>query len=130
MNQRIALGLAMLAGGALGATAVNELHAQNKAPGAYAVIDIGEITDSEDYVKQLLPKTEPAAAAFDRKFITRTEKITAIDGTPPRRFVIIGFDSVDKAKAWNNSPAQTEINAMRRKWTKSRAFIVPVEDAN
>jgi hypothetical protein len=33
----------MLAGGAIGATAVNGLHAQGKAPGAYAVVDISAI---------------------------------------------------------------------------------------
>jgi hypothetical protein len=36
MNHRISLGLAMLAGAAMGAMAVNGLHAQNKAPGAYS----------------------------------------------------------------------------------------------
>ncbi len=39
MNRPIVLGLAMLAGAAIGATAVNGLNTQNKAPGAYAVLD-------------------------------------------------------------------------------------------
>jgi uncharacterized protein (DUF1330 family) len=54
----------------------------------------------------------------------RTGKITAIDGTPPKRFVVIAFDSMEKAQAWDNSPAQKEVNATRVKTTKSRVFIV------
>ena len=47
MKRTIALGLAMLAGGAIGATAVNGLHAQGTAPAAYAVVDISAITNPD-----------------------------------------------------------------------------------
>jgi uncharacterized protein (DUF1330 family) len=123
MNRSIGLGLAMLASFGLGAVAVNELNAQTKAPGAYAVIDISEITDSDTFVKQLLPKATPPVTAFGGQFIIRTENLVAINGTPPKRFVVIAFDSMEKAKAWENSPAQKEIDALRAKSTKSRAFI-------
>jgi hypothetical protein len=76
MKPLISLGLAMLAGAALGATAVNGLHAQNKAPGAYAVIDISEISNP-DIFKTLLPKTEPSMAAFGGKNVILTEKCRA-----------------------------------------------------
>jgi hypothetical protein len=56
MNRSIALGLAVLAGGAIGATAANELHAQNKAPGAYAILDLRAI-NSPDVFKALPSKT-------------------------------------------------------------------------
>ena len=56
MNRSIALGLAMLAGAAIGATAVNGLHAQNKVPGAYAVLDLRAIS-SPDVFKTLPSKT-------------------------------------------------------------------------
>jgi hypothetical protein len=65
MNRSIALGLAMLAGAAIGATAVNELHAQNKAAGAYAVLDLADYyqarkeraINSPDVFKTLPSKT-------------------------------------------------------------------------
>jgi uncharacterized protein (DUF1330 family) len=122
MNRYIALGLAMLAGTALGAAAISGLNAQNKTPGAYAVVDISEVTDP-DVFKTLLPKAGPANDAFGGKFIIRSENISALDGTPPKRFVVIAFDSVEKAKAWDKSPAQDEVNAIRKKSTKSRTFI-------
>jgi hypothetical protein len=40
MNRSLTLGLGMLLGAALGAAAVNGLHAQGKTPGAYAILDI------------------------------------------------------------------------------------------
>jgi len=113
----------MLAGGAIGATAVNGLHAQGKAPGAYAVVDINAITNP-DVFKTLLPKSGPAVAAFGGKFIVRTEKITNIDGTSPSRFVVIAFDSVEQAQAWNKSTAQQEVENIRKQSTTSREFIV------
>jgi len=48
MNQSIVLGLlALLAGTVIGATAVNGLHAQNKAPGVYAVLNLRAINSSD-----------------------------------------------------------------------------------
>jgi uncharacterized protein (DUF1330 family) len=123
MNRYIPLGLAMLASAALGAVAVNGLHAQGKGPGAYAIIDISAI-NNPDVFKTLLPKTAAATAAFGGKNAAVTENIVALDGTPPKRFIIISFDSIDKTKAWYNSPAQEEINGIRKRSTNSRAFIV------
>jgi uncharacterized protein (DUF1330 family) len=123
MNRTLALGLTLLAGVAIGATAINGLNAQNKAPGAYVVVDLSDVSNP-DLFKTLLPKAEPASAAFGGKFVVRTENIVGLDGTPPKRFVVIAFDSIDKAKAWDASPAQKEITDIRQRSTKSRQFIV------
>ena len=45
-------------------------------------------------------------------------------GTPPKRIVILAFDSVDQAKSWYNSPAQKEINALADKAIKQRWYVV------
>jgi uncharacterized protein (DUF1330 family) len=126
MNRRTKWALAILACAALGTTAVSGLYAQNKSPGAYVIVDISEVTHPDEF-KQLFPKAPAAVAAAGGQFVTRTEKITGLDGTPPKRFVIIGFDSVDKAKAWSASPAQKEVDAIRTANTKSRSFIVETE---
>jgi uncharacterized protein (DUF1330 family) len=123
MNRSIALGLAMLAGGAIGATAVNGLHAQGKAPGAYAVVDISAITNA-DVFKSVVAKAGPALQESGGHYIARTEKITNIDGAPPVRFVIIAFDSVAQAQAWDKTAAQQEVDSLRKQSTTSRAFIV------
>ena len=72
-------------------------------------------------------KALPASEAFGGKYIIRTGKTMGLDGTAPQRFVVIAFDSVEKAKAWDSSPAQKEVNDLRRKSTKSRVFIADGE---
>jgi len=123
MNRIIFTGLGMLAGIAIGAGAVSGLNAQGKGPGAYAVVDIGEIMDPATF-KTLIPKAMAANEAFGGHFVVRTENIVPLDGAAPKRFVIIGFDTMDKAKAWDKSALQDEVNAIRKKSTKSRTFLV------
>jgi uncharacterized protein (DUF1330 family) len=122
MKTRDMLAIAVAAGAAIGASAIQVLHAQATPP-TYSVVDISEVKDLEGF-KALVPKAGPSAAAFGGKFIARTENITASDGTPPKRFVIIAFDSLAKAKAWEASAAQQEVTAIRLKTTTSRQFFV------
>jgi uncharacterized protein (DUF1330 family) len=117
---------AMLAGMGMGAAAIDGLRAQGKAPGAYVIVDITEINDPETF-KTSLPKAPQAMAAFGGRFVTQTNYITGLDGVAPLRFAIIAFDSLQTAQNWNDSAAQTEINAIRMKSTKSRSFIVEAE---
>jgi uncharacterized protein (DUF1330 family) len=122
MNKRIAVGLGILAGAAIGGITVGGLYAQSKSPGAYAIIDISEIT-APDLIKQIVEKAGPAVASAGGQYIVRTSNITPLLGTPPKRVVILAFDSVDKAKAWYESPTQKEINAITDKALKARWFI-------
>jgi len=57
-------------------------------------------------------------------YIARTDKITALDGTAPERFIVYAFDSVEKAQAFNNSSYMKEVNTIRGKTTQARSFIV------
>ncbi len=123
------LALALLTGVALGAGAIQALHAQTKPP-VYAIVDFSEITDAAGFAA-IGGRTSAAAAAdivnFGGHFLARTESITGLDGTPPKRFVIIAFDSPDTAHGWYNSPAQKDVTAIRVKTTKSRVFTVQGE---
>jgi uncharacterized protein (DUF1330 family) len=123
MDRTITLGVTLIAGAALGAAAISGLQAQAKAPGAYAIVEVSEIVDA-DLLKQLLPKTGPAVKAGGGQFLARSDKITPLVGDPPKRFVIIAFDSVAQAKDWHRSPAQQEVNAMVEKAERVRSFIV------
>src|ERR1700693_6264669 len=124
MNQRIALGLPLLAGVAMGATAIQGLHAQAKPP-AYVVIPILKINDAAGFKAGVLDKANGAAmTAAGGHYVIRSQQFTSLDGNPPERLVIIAFDSVEKAQAWENTPAQKEITAVRMKTTNSLSFIV------
>ena len=128
MRSRLALTLAMLAGFALGAVAVQSVHAQRSGPGAYAIIDITEVTSPQG-LNEALAKLPASVAAFGGKFVTRTENILGLDGVPPLRFFIIAFDTMEKAQNWNNSPAQAAVNQARMQATSSSSFVVGVEGA-
>ena len=128
MRSRSALVLALLAGFALGAVAVSRVEAQRSGPGAYAIIEITEV-ESPQALNEVLPKLGASIAAFGGKFVTRTENVLGFDGIAPLRYIIIAFDNMEKAQAWNNSPAQTAINKVRMQATTSRSFAVGAEGA-
>jgi uncharacterized protein (DUF1330 family) len=121
MRTRYKLAFAALAGTALGAAAIEGLHAQASAP-AYAVVVIRKFNDAEAF-KPVAAKGAAAVEAAGGKFIVRTEKIEALDGPAPARYIVIQFDSMEKAQAWHNSEAQKEVDAIRMKSTDSLAFI-------
>ena len=115
--------VALVAGVAIGGAAIQGLHAQATPP-AYVVVDISDITDPQGF-KAIPPKSGPETLVpFGGRYLIRTEKITALDGVAPKRFVVIAFDSVEKAKAWKASASTKEVDAIRDKTTKSSRFLV------
>jgi uncharacterized protein (DUF1330 family) len=124
MHYGIGAGAAVLAGFAAGVATIGGLHAQAKPP-TYVIIDISETLDADAYVKAVSAAEPNATISAGGRFIIRNNAPVALDGTaPPNRFVVIAFDTDEKAKAWYNSQAIREVNAMRMKTTKSRAFVV------
>jgi uncharacterized protein (DUF1330 family) len=95
---------------------------QAKSP-TYVVIAIQKITDPEAY-KPLPEKGRAAAEAAGGRYLIRTGNITGLDGVAPARLALIEFDSIEKAQAWYNSPAQKDADAIRSKSTDSLAFVV------
>jgi len=125
MKTQYTVALAMLAGVGLGAVAVQGLHAQAKPP-TYVVVDIASMTDPEGF--KAVPASPAAGPArlteLGGRYIIRSTTMTAIDGTPPARFVVLAFDSKEKAQGWADAPDIKAINAIRMKTTKSSSFIV------
>jgi uncharacterized protein (DUF1330 family) len=118
------LALAILGAAAVGGLAVQGLHAQAKPP-VYVVIDIAEVVDAQaQRANTDRPTASTPTIQQGGKYLARAGNITALDGKPPARLIIIAFDSVEKAKAWNESADQKKVNDVRMKATKSRSFIV------
>jgi uncharacterized protein (DUF1330 family) len=124
MKTKYKLAIAFVVGSTIAAPAIQDLHAQAKPP-AYVVIPIRSIKDAAAFKAGVVDKTMPAEVAkAGGHYVVRTQKVMGLDGKAPERFVIIEFDSIEKAQAWYNSPAQKDINAARDKSTDSLAFIV------
>jgi uncharacterized protein (DUF1330 family) len=125
MNTNYKIALAVVAGATLGAAAVQGLHAQATPP-AYLIIEINKINDAEGFkaITQRPRGGADVAKDLGGHYIARTDKITALDSTAPVRFIAYEFDSVEKAKAFNNTPYMKEVNAIRDTTTQARSFIV------
>ncbi len=112
--------LAGILGAALGAVAMQVLHAQAKPP-AYLVAEI-DVTDADLY-KQYLDKGGPLYAQFTGRFLVRGGKIDTFAGEPPKRSVIAVFDSLAQAQAFRDSPGYQALVPLRDKASKFRAYI-------
>jgi uncharacterized protein (DUF1330 family) len=122
MNPNRKLALAVLAGAAIGVAATSALHAQQAKPLPGYVIAEVEITDPvmfQKYAQQVAPTLEP----FGGHFLARGGKILPVEGPAPSRVAVIAFDSAEKAKAWEDSPAYSAIRPIRQSSAKSRIFI-------
>ena len=116
-------GASIVLGVAVGGAIVQGLHAQ-AAPPVYVVVEISDITDPEGF-KAVRAKSGPETLApFGGRYVIRTEKITPLDGTAPKRFVVIAFDSMEKAMAWKASASSKEVDVIRDGTTKSTQFLV------
>jgi uncharacterized protein (DUF1330 family) len=124
MNSKYKIALALLAGAGLGAAAIQGLRAQTKPP-AYVVVAVRKINDADAFKAGVVDKATPAAlAAAGGRYVVRAQKIISLDGPAPQRFVLLAFDSVEKAQAWSDLPASKEVAAARIKSTDSLSFIV------
>jgi uncharacterized protein (DUF1330 family) len=123
MKTQYTVTLAMFASFALGAVAVQGLHAQAKPP-IYYISEI-EPTNVEVYTKEYAPKAQAVIKAAGGRFLAAGQKVTAVEGEPPKsRVAIIVWDSMEQMQAWRNSATFKELLPTREKMAKFRAFTV------
>jgi len=123
MKPRYTVGLYILAGVAVGAAAVQALHAQSK-PLAYVVAEI-DVINAEPYDKEYVPPAAKAITDGGGKYLVRGGKTAAIYGEPPKpRIAVMVFESMDKAQAAFNSSAYKEAKKLGDKYAKFRVYAV------
>ena len=90
---------------------------------AYIILDI-EVTDPEGY-KEYIKLGPPTVALYGGKYIARGGKSENLEGDwQPRRIVMLEFPSVERAKAWINSPEYAPGRELRHKYAVSKAIVV------
>jgi len=117
------LALAVLAGASIGVAGATAIHAQQaKTPPAYVIaeVDVTDPTTMQKYAEKV-PET---LAPFNHQYLVRGGKTQALEGEPPKRIIVIAFDSAEKARGWYDSPAYEAIKPIRQSAAKSRLFIV------
>jgi uncharacterized protein (DUF1330 family) len=124
---RYKIPLAILAGAALGAVAMQGLHAQAKLK-AYSVGEI-ETLDATAQAAYLPAARKAIEAAHGRALRTAAGRVVQIDGgAAPKSAAIVEWDSLDDAVAFYKSKAWTDLAPQRDKATKViRRYVVEVE---
>ena len=118
--------LAMFVGVAIGAFALQELHAQTKTK-AYSVTEI-EVLDppaTAEFRKLVVPAIQAAGGRF---LNTAGGKVIGIMGAaPPQRVALTEWDSAEQARAFYMSKAWADLSPARDKAEKlTRVYSVEV----
>ena len=121
MNAKFALAGLLVAGAVIGSVITSALRAQSSPPG-YVVAEVA-IHDMDVFTKEYAPKLPATLQPYGGRFLVAGGKLTAVEGDVPQRFVIIAFDSVEKARAWYDSPAYQELVPVRQRASKTTLFI-------
>jgi uncharacterized protein (DUF1330 family) len=122
MDSKLKLTLAVFAGAALGAAAVQSLHAQAK-PKAYIVSE-SEIIDAAA-AAAYSPVIQAAQKVAGGRSFRTTGKIVANVGPAPQRVGISEWDSLEQAQTWFKSDARKALEPQRNKAIKIiRQYIV------
>ncbi len=129
MKTRFTVALSMLAGVAIGAVAVQGLHAQAKPP-VYYVSEI-DVTNPDAYGKEYATKMQALIKSHGGRPVAiggtagaGAKQVTAFDGAAPKRAVVQVWDSMEKIQAWRNDPQFKELRQIGDKYAKFRSFAV------
>jgi len=121
MNGKVIL--AALVGAAIGAAGAAGIYAaQTKTPAGFMIAE-ENVTDQAAFGKYAA-QAPPTIAAFGGHYVVRGGKTVALEGETAQRVVVVEFDSVEKAKAWYDSPAYSALRPIRQGAAKGRLFLV------
>jgi len=122
MNSKFRMTLAAVVGAALGAAAMQALHAQAKPP-VYTVTEI-DVTNVDAYLKEYTPVVQPIIKKAGGKLLAASLKVTAIEGTAPKRVAINQWESLEQAQALYTSAEYKEAQKIGDKYAKFRRYAV------
>jgi uncharacterized protein (DUF1330 family) len=90
---------------------------------AYLISTI-EITNPAGY-EEYRKLVAPVLQKFGGRFVVRGGTIHYLEGEwRPKRVVVVEFDSVEKAKAFNDSPEYAPAKAARHRHSNSSVIVV------
>ena len=129
MRRGYMLALAMLASFGIGAAALEGLHAQAK-PAIYYVVEV-DVTNPDAYAREFAPQAQAIIKAAGGRFVaiggagaTGAKAVNAIEGEPPKRVVIMAWDSMEQIHAWWTNPEYIALRKVGDKYAKFRSFSV------
>jgi uncharacterized protein (DUF1330 family) len=123
MKMQYAVTLSLMTGVAIGAVAIDRLHAQAKPP-VYVVAEI-DVTDLDNYVKEYAPKAQAAIKAGGGRLLAVGQNAIAVEGAPPaKRVAIQEWPSMEKYKEYRASGALADARKIGDKYAKFRSWAI------
>jgi uncharacterized protein (DUF1330 family) len=129
MKTQFTVALSMLAGAAVGAVAIQGLHAQAKPP-VYLVTEI-DVTNPEAFGKEFAPLAQATIKAAGAKFLiiggaggAGAKPVTAVVGTPPKRVTIQVWDNLEAMNKWYKSADYQAALKIGEKYATFRRYAV------
>ncbi len=90
---------------------------------AFVVVDI-EVHDPADY-EGYKTIAAPAVAQYGGKYLVRGGQVEILEGDwMPKRFVILEFPSVERAKAWWSSTEYAQAKKIRHRSAHTNMIVV------
>jgi uncharacterized protein (DUF1330 family) len=118
MKTNYKVAIALVAGAAIGGTAIQGLHAQATQKKAYTVTEL-ETLDAKAAADVAGRIAQAQKSAGGHNFRTGGGKVTGMEGPPPQRVAITEWDSLEKAQAFFKSKAWTDLGPDRDKALKT-----------
>jgi uncharacterized protein (DUF1330 family) len=123
MKTRYIVALSMLADVAVGALALQGLHAQAKPP-VYFVVE-NEISDVPSYLKEYAARARDMIKANGGRYLAAGDATTFVGEPPKSRVAIFVFDDLQQIQTWLSSPEYKELRKVGEKYAKFRNYAVP-----
>ncbi len=90
---------------------------------AYVIVDI-DVKDTTVY-KEYIGLAPATVASYGGKYLARAGRTEKLEGEwVPKRLVILEFESLDRAKAWLNSPEYAPIKKLRHQAAVSNMVAI------
>jgi uncharacterized protein (DUF1330 family) len=129
VKTKYTVAVSMLAGFAVGAVAIQGLHAQGKPP-VYLVTEI-DVKNPEAYGKEFAPKAQASIKAAGGRQIAiggaggaGAKGINSVEGAAPKRAVIQQWDSMEALMAWYNGADYKAAREIGDKYATFRRYAL------
>jgi uncharacterized protein (DUF1330 family) len=114
--------LSMLVGIALGAAAMQTLHAQAK-PAVY-MIAINEVSNQEGYTKEYVPPAQKSVKDHGGVYVAAGPGTQVTGNLPNGPVVILRWESMEALQSWRNSPEFQAALKIGEKYAKYNIIAV------
>jgi uncharacterized protein (DUF1330 family) len=114
--------LSMLVGIALGAAAIQTLHAQAKPP--VYMIAINEVSNQEGYTKEYVPPAQKSVKDHGGVYVAAGPGTQVTGNLPNGPVVILRWESMEALQSWRNSPEFQAALKIGEKYAKYNIIAV------